>query len=493
MDKVLLIDDDRSVRLLVERGLSSDTMQVFAAGNGADGLLLLASEHPHVALIDIIMPQINGIEAFRKIRALDSKIPVIFVTSDHSSETTIEVMRMGAFDYVSKPINLDKLRKLTRCAIESRHLMDQPLAMPILGNSEIGERFIGSSEPMVEVFKSIGRVSGQNVAVLIRGDSGTGKELVARAIVQHSNRSDNPFVSVNCAAIPDQLLESELFGHEKGAFTGAEKNRVGKFEVCDGGTIFLDEIGDMSPLVQGKVLRLIQDQCFQRLGSNKDISTDVRIITATNRNLEQMVVDGEFREDLLYRLNGYTISLPTLRDRQQDIPALLEYFVRRAKREMTKDSIEGIAPATLEMLCNYSWPGNVRQLQSVVRHTLLHATGTVLGPDSLPEFVREPIHSKEARANLPSKLDTVAVSDGPPVDDSGFASHLQAFIEERIQSRSTTLYDDVFVQVEEYLFRRVLEAMDGNQSKTAEMLGITRGKVRDRIRMFNIQVDKVVS
>ena len=316
MDKVLVVDDDRSVRFIVERGLASDQVQVLSAGNGLEALRLLESEKPTIALIDVMMPQINGLEAFRKIRALDSKIPMIFVTADVTSETTIEAMRLGAFDYITKPINLEKLRKLTRCAIQARYLMDQPVGLPITGDTETGDRFIGTSDLMVEVFKSIGRVSGQNVAVLIRGESGTGKELVARAIVQHSDRNVKPFISVNCAAIPDQLMESELFGHEKGAFTGAEKNRVGRFEEADGGTIFLDEVGDMSPSVQGKVLRLLQDQCFQKLGSNKDIRTEVRIITATNRNLEEMVQSGEFREDLFYRLNGYTITLPPLRSRR---------------------------------------------------------------------------------------------------------------------------------------------------------------------------------
>ena len=321
-----MIDDDRSVRLMVEKGLESLHITVLAASMAMEGLKLVETEKPQVALVDIQMPEVNGFELFRKIRAIDSKIPVIFVTSDCTSETTIQAMRMGAFDYLAKPIQLDQLRKFTLSALKARQLMDQPVVMPLSGTDEIGDRFIGRSEQMMEVFKSIGRVSDQNVTVLIRGESGCGKELVARAILQHSERESKPYTAVNCAAIPDQLLESELFGYEKGAFTGADQRRKGKFEQCNGGTIFLDEVGDMSLTVQGKVLRLIQDQRFQRLGGNDEISTDVRIIAATNRNLEEMVANGQFREDLFYRLNGYSINLPPLRERREDIQPLLEYF-----------------------------------------------------------------------------------------------------------------------------------------------------------------------
>jgi len=507
MSKVIVIDDDRSVRLMVEQGLESLHVTVLAASMAMEGLRLVEMEKPDVALVDIQMPEVNGFELFRKIRAIDSKIPVIFVTSDCTSETTIQAMRMGAFDYLAKPIQLDQLRKFTLSALKARKLMDQPVVMPLSGTDEIGDRFIGRSEQMMEVFKSIGRVSDQNVTVLIRGESGCGKELVARAILQHSERESKPYTAVNCAAIPDQLLESELFGYEKGAFTGADQRRKGKFEQCNGGTIFLDEVGDMSLTVQGKVLRLIQDQRFQRLGGNDEISTDVRIIAATNRNLEEMVANGQFREDLFYRLNGYSINLPPLRERREDIQPLLEYFLKRERREMGKMELQGVAPACLDAIVKYHWPGNIRQLQSVIRHAILHTTGTVLGPDSLPEFIFKITESSdsivshteietsnlrteslriEPASSIFSKSDDDLEHVSPPVD-------IAAFIDARIASGTSNLYSETIEEIERYLFAKVLERTDGNQSRAAEMLGITRGKVRDRIAFFGIQLGRAIS
>ena len=259
MTKVLVIDDDRGVRHIVTKGLDGQHgFTVISAADGDAGLRLIEAEQPEVALLDVFLPEHNGLELFRKIRAVDGKLPVIFSTSDTSSETAIEAMRAGAFDYLAKPLNIEQLRNLTLSASRARKLMDEPVALPVGEEDDGGERFVGNSKSMIEVYKAIGRVAAQNVNVLVRGESGSGKELVARALVHHSDRADRPYVAVNCAAIPEQLLESELFGHEKGSFTGAERRRIGRFEQCDGGTIFLDEIGDMSPIIQGKVLRILQ-------------------------------------------------------------------------------------------------------------------------------------------------------------------------------------------------------------------------------------------
>ncbi len=606
MTKVLVIDDDRSVRHLVSSGLNGHhEFEVITAADGDAGLALLNEHQPTVCLLDVFLPEYNGIELFRKIRALDRKLPVIFITGDTSSETAIEAMRAGAFDYLAKPLNIEQLRKLTFSASKARKLMDQPVALPVGEGTVDGERFVGNSKSMIEVFKDIGRVASQNVTVLIRGESGSGKELVARALVNHSDRSDRPFVAVNCAAIPDQLLESELFGHEKGSFTGAERRRIGRFEQCSGGTILLDEIGDMSPVIQGKVLRLLQDQKFERVGGNELIATDVRIIAATNRPLEQLAKENEFRDDLLYRLNGFTISLPPLRNRRDDIPALLEYFLRRAKTDMNRPELSGLAPDALELLVAYDWPGNVRQLQSVVRQSLLNTTGTVIGSDNLPGFIRNPRvehdqfrntgadaaaghappatqvpaaphglaapqgssaipgHGLEtqaaaavsrpvgAAANPLSAVDGVANHNDANHNDAnqstaefhGFqdnpaasrlvhspgaarADHspsyapstatghspgpsinsqfedaapnrlefsIEDFIEARLQAGSQDLYNELIEQVERRLFASVLAATGGNQSKTAEILGITRGKVRDRIATFDIQLDRTIT
>ncbi|MCA9133614.1 MAG: sigma-54-dependent Fis family transcriptional regulator [Planctomycetales bacterium] len=538
MAKILVIDDDRSVRHLITRALDGQHgFEVITAGDGDAGLQLLEDHRPRVVLLDIFLPQYNGLELFRKIRAMDHKLPVIFITGDTSSETAIEAMRAGAFDYLAKPLNIEQLRKLTLSAAQARKLMDEPVALPVGEGDTGGERFVGKAKTMIEVYKDIGRVASQNVTVLIRGESGSGKELVARALVHHSQRRGQPFVAVNCAAIPDQLLESELFGHEKGAFTGAERRRIGRFEQCDGGTIFLDEIGDMSPIIQGKVLRLLQEQKFERVGGNELITTDVRIIAATNRPLEQMVESEDFREDLLYRLNGFTIPLPPLRDRREDIPLLLEYFLRRAKSEMNRPQLSGISPNALELLVAYNWPGNIRQLQSVVRQALLNTTGTVIDADNLPSFVR--VASGEPPANLPENF--VGASGGAagssadspsgmparreyaaPPNRSALAAaataspaggqapgasnseipssdvvqvefSLSQFIAERLAAGSADLYAETLEQVERRLFTRILEATAGNQSKSAEILGITRGKVRDRIAAFEIHLDRTIS
>lgn len=483
--KVLVIDDDRAVRLMTQQGLTAAGFEVLLAESAEQGLDLVRRSPPDVALVDIYLPEINGLELFRKLRALDRKLPIIFITGDSSSDTTIEAMRLGAFDYLAKPLNLEQLRELTASAAESRRLMDQPVAMPLGNTVPSGEQFIGRSAPMVEVFKAIGRVAEQNVSVLIRGESGCGKELVARGIVQHSPRADKPFVAVNCAAIPDQLLESELFGVEKGAFTGADQRRQGRFEFADGGTIFLDEIGDMSLVIQGKVLRILQEQTFQRLGGNADIKTDVRIIAATHRDLEELVRRGEFREDLFYRLNGYAIYLPPLRERPDDIPPLLEYYLNRARTEMKKSGIEGLTPAALAALQAYSWPGNIRQLQSVVRQAILCTTGTVVGVESLPSIVTSETTPGPhvAPENRTSKA-TEAAAPVPPASDS--LVELERFIERQIQAGSINLYSESLEELERFLFKRVLAHTGGNQSKAATILGITRGKVRDRIAKFDL-------
>lgn len=511
MAKILVIDDDRSIRHIVKAGLSvNPEFQVLTAVDGTSGLKMVRDESPDVALLDIFLPEYNGLELFRKIRALDTKLPVIFITGDTTSETAIEAMRAGAFDYLSKPLNIEQLRNLTASAAEARRLMDQPVALPVGDIPEDGERFVGKAKAMLEVFKSIGRVSAQNVTVLVRGESGAGKELVARALVNHSDRRDKPFVAVNCAAIPDQLLESELFGHDKGAFTGAEKRRIGRFEQCDGGTIFLDEVGDMSSVTQGKVLRLLQEQRFERVGGNELVVTDVRIIAATNRPLEEMVKKGQFRDDLLYRLNGFTIQIPPLRDRREDIPPLLEYFLRRAKSEMRRPELTGISPEALQLLVDYEWPGNVRQLQSVVRQSLLHTTGTVIGPRNLPNFVRKqsaephqpdaaPTSSTIAETSVATYDDSLPIpTPATPVSclistASEDSFDLDSYISQRIAAGSQQLYQEVLEQVERRLFAKVLGETGGNQSRTAEILGITRGKVRDRIAAFGISMDRTIS
>jgi two-component system nitrogen regulation response regulator GlnG len=310
--------------------------------------------------------------------------------------------------------------------------------------------------------------------VLIRGESGTGKELVARALYQHSPRVKGQFLAVNCAAIPDALLESELFGHEKGSFTGADQRRIGKFEQCSGGTLFLDEIGDMSPLVQSKVLRVLQSQQFERVGGNHTITTDVRVIAATNRDLEKMVEEGTFRSDLYYRLSGFTIQLAPLRERPEDLAPLLENYLAIFSKELSKD-VHGISPEAMDVMISYSWPGNVRELQNVLKQTLLRSAGHVIIPDFIPERVRVPDD------DLPEM---------PASESSG--TDLRRFVDERLQAGSGDLYAEALEFMDRYVVTRVLRVCDGNQSKAARMLGITRGCLRSKVRALKVSIDTLV-
>jgi len=488
MPNVLVIDDDRSIHLLAQKALAP-IAEVTVSLSADEGLKALAEKSFDVVLLDIVLPDRNGLAMYCEIREMDRRLPVIFMTVEANSQTAIEAMQLGAFDYLAKPLSVDPLRDLVEKAIEQREMSSVPVAMSAdeEASTATGELFIGRSKTMLNVFKAIGRVSQQDVPVLIRGESGTGKELVARALFQHSHRSDRQFLAVNCAALPDNLLESELFGHEKGAFTGAESRRIGKFEQCNGGTLFLDEIGDMAPSVQAKVLRVLQEQRFERVGGNNELRTDVRIVAATNRPLEQMVADGEFREDLLYRLNGVTIELPPLRDRQGDVVLLMRHFLSKAKRELKKPYLEGVSPEVVEMLTAYHWPGNVRQLRAVIRRCVLDSVMPVIVPDILPREIRKFAESrtiKQGNINEPAEeVDNVRQA----------GAGLPELVERLITERSTNVYADAVEYMERYVLLRILKETGGNQSQAAEMLGITRGKLRDRIATYKIVLESGVS
>lgn len=478
MSRILVIDDDRAVRHLIGKTFEGSDVEVVPAESADEGLRLLAETSPDAVLLDILLPKTSGLELYERIHEIDAKLPVIFVTSLDSSETAIKAMTMGAFDYLLKPLDVAQVRDLVRQALEIRRLMNIPVEVPgddvtrTNGTPDLrGDSLVGRSAQMQEVYKAIGRVAPQDVTVLIRGESGTGKELVARAVYQHGPRAKGPFLAVNCAAIPDALLESELFGHEKGAFTGADQRRIGKFEQCSGGTLFLDEIGDMSPLVQSKVLRVLQSQEFERVGGNQTIKTDVRVIAATNRDLEKMVEDGEFRSDLYYRLSGFTIHLTPLRERPEDLAPLLEKYLALLSAELHKD-VHGIAPEALELLTSYSWPGNVRELQNVLKQTLLRSAGPVIIPDFLPEKVREP-EAAEAEED---------VAESPATD-------MQQFVDERLKLGTQDLYAESLEFMERYVVTRVLSLCGGNQSKAARILGITRGCLRTKVRALGVSID----
>jgi two-component system nitrogen regulation response regulator GlnG len=335
------------------------------------------------------------------------------------------------------------------------------------------DQIIGRSTVMQEMCKAIGRIAPQDVTVLIRGESGTGKELIARALYHHSKRSDKPFLAINCAAIPEALLESELFGHEKGAFTGADRRRIGKFEQCDGGTLFLDEIGDMPPALQAKMLRILQEQRFERLGGSEVVQTQVRVLAATNQDLEKLVDDGRFRKDLYYRLKVVTIQAPPLRYHLSDVAELAHYFLYRFDRELNLD-LRTFAPEALELLESYSWPGNVRELQSAVKQAMLNASGQIILPEFLPaELQRKP------EPNL-----AVAATDG---------GDLASFIDGLFQRKETEVYRKVVESVERILLPRVLRETHGHQTQASEILGLNRATLRHKLKTLGLGFDKIVT
>ncbi|HEX4128921.1 MAG TPA: sigma-54 dependent transcriptional regulator [Pirellulales bacterium] len=475
MAAVLLIDDDRTIRHLVSEAFAGSDIEVHAAKTADEGMALLDRHRPDAVLLDIMLSDTSGLDVFERIHGRDPKLPVIFITASDSSETAIQAMKLSAFDYLLKPLDLARVRQLVDQALQIRRLMNVPVEVPGGARSGVsGDQLVGRSTAMQEVYKGIGRVAEQDVTVLVHGESGTGKELVARAIYHHSARSRGPFLAVNCAAIPDTLLESELFGHEKGSFTGADSRRIGKFEQCSGGTLFLDEIGDMSPMVQSKMLRILQEKEFERLGSNQVLKADVRVIAATHCDLEKMVDEGKFRADLYYRLSAFTIRLPALRERAEDLLLLLEHFLEIYTRELKKD-VQGISPEALDVLLQYRWPGNVRELQNVLKHALLQAAGPVLLADFFPPKLRQ---RDEA-------VDAAALGDTVDAD-------VHAFIEQRLRADSNNLYAETVELIERMLVARVLREADGNQSKAAKILGITRGSLRNKIRSLGVSIDRMV-
>ncbi len=461
--RILVVDDDPADRQLITHILEKQGVTVVGAGTVAEALAVVRQQTFDTAVLDVLLPDGDGIDLFRQIRELDSTLPVVFVTASGSSNTAIEAMQLGAFDYLVKPLQVAEVRRVVDRALEVRRMVNNPVTMgtgAVSSREEQGDVIIGRSPAMQEVYKAIGLVASQNVTVLIRGESGTGKELVARALYQFSKRSKGPFLAVNCAAIPETLLESELFGHERGSFTGAERRRIGKFEQCNGGTLFLDEIGDMPPLLQSKLLRVLQERQFQRVGGEDVITTDVRVLAATNRDLEEMVERNEFREDLFYRLNGYTISLPPVRDRGADLDLLVDHFLRQANRDLEKD-VRQVAPEAMQLLREYPWPGNVREVQNVIRQAVLQTNGPVLLPDFLPETVRR------------------YASDASPTGGTARGdTTLDQLIERRLRAGSHQLYDEVVGRVEERLITQALRYTGGDKLEAIKLLGVNPATFR---------------
>ncbi len=473
MPTLLVIDDEPSILHAFRRAFREPEFSLVTASSAAEGLEALDRHLPDVVILDIHLGDASGLETFEQVHRRDARIPVILITGHGTTDLAIEAMKRGAYEYLLKPLELPLLRELVAKACQSSRQMYVPAvvagAEPAPGSADA---LVGRCPPMQEVYKAIGRVAPQDVTVLITGESGTGKELVARALYQHSKRAAKPFLAINCAAIPETLLESELFGHEKGAFTGADRRRVGKFEQCNGGTLFLDEVGDLAPLTQAKLLRVLQDQTFERLGSNETVQTDVRILAATNADLEKLVAAGRFRQDLYFRLNVFPIHLPPLRERGDDLDLLVDYFLQRFGRELDKP-VPAVPDESRDALRRYDWPGNVRELQSALKQSLLQMRGTVLLPEFLPAAVRTPQAPRE------------------PAEAAGVAD-FDRLISDRLAAGSENLYAECLAQMERRLLTRVLQHTNGNQVQAARILGITRGSLRTKLRALGITIGRSV-
>lgn len=476
---VLLVEDDESLADALRLALKSRNYDVTHVEDGDFALDLLETNDFDVILSDIRMPQLGGIELLREIRKAKRRVPVILMTAFDSTGRAIEATKNGAFDYLAKPFRMEELFDVLEKAIANGRLSGRKVTITP-DSDTAGDSFIGSTEQMREVFKQIGRLVDKPVNVLIRGETGTGKELVARSLYQYGNRSERPFVAVNCAAIPDSLIESELFGHEKGAFTHAVGKRIGRFEQADTGTIFLDEVGDLPLDTQVKLLRVLQEQMITRVGGNESIQVDVRVISATHRNLEELLVDGKFREDLYYRLNGAGIDLPPLRDRLDDIAELTDYFLLQSAREFAFERPQ-ISPAAISQLKRHPWPGNVRELENVIRAALINAQGMTVGPDHINKALdtvsaapRSP-DSRSERSNLK--------------DNISFAQHIRARLKQAsIESVPPTIgvLETLTEEMERELYTAAVEMAFGNQTTISKWLGVSRFTVREKLDKYKI-------
>jgi two-component system nitrogen regulation response regulator GlnG len=472
---VLVIGDDPVPILQQLRpAFPAPDHRVQAAGTGTDRLEHVRADSPDVIVLAAGAPDQSGLEVYQQIRRRNARVPVVFVTRTRRADAAIEAMKHGAYDCLFQPLDPPLLRRVVGEALDVARRMGQASAAEEAGaEPEAESGIVGCCPAMGEVYKAIGRVAAQDVPVLITGESGTGKELIARAIHRHSRRAEMPFLALNCAAIPEQLLESELFGHEKGAFTGADRRRIGKFEQCHGGTILLDEIGDMPLSLQAKVLRLVQEQAFERVGGNETVRTDVRLIAATHRDLKGWSAEGKFRPDLYYRLGVFAIGLPALRDRGDDLPLLVRHYVRRFSRELGRD-VREIAPEALERLCRHPWPGNVRELQSVLKQALLQASGPVLLPSFLPDFLGG----------------SGEVERGPRTTGEPGAETF--VIRQPLAADARDLYGEAHRQLDRQLLARVLEQTQGSIQQAALLLGIARQTLRLKLRDLGLYVTRSV-
>ncbi|MBI5196324.1 MAG: sigma-54-dependent Fis family transcriptional regulator [Nitrospirae bacterium] len=456
MEKILVVDDEKGVCYSFKRILGSHGYDVITALSGHEAVEKAGNEHPNLVIMDVTMPDIGGLETLKRLKSHNPNLTVIIMTAYSTSEKAITAMKYGAYDFITKPVDNAQLISLVEKAIAAGKMT---IPVTFEGTAQEGERIIGKSPGMLAIYKKIGQIAESDVTVLLRGETGTGKELIARAIYHDSKRINKPFLPVNCAAIPETLLESELFGYEKGAFTGAENRKIGKFEQCDRGTMFLDEIGDMPLSLQSKLLRVLQDGCLQRLGGKELIKTDVRIIAATNKNLESLINIGKFRDDLYWRLNVVSISIPPLRERKEDIEELVQYFIRKYNKELGKD-VKGMSPELLKEFKGYYWHGNVRELQSIVQHCMLLCQKDVIASEDC-EWLSQIKLSGEKAVDIEKTLADVAG--------------------EFLLRGGMDIYKEAVANFEHLMVKKALELTKNNQVMAAKLLGISRNTLREKL------------
>ena len=463
--RILLIEDDASIASSLRIVLAHEGHTVVIHPRGDTGLALARAEPFDLVITDWKLPGLNGLDLVRQLHAAQPRLPIILMTAHGTSETAIEATKFGAYDYLLKPFEMEELIAAVERAVAASRLMCDRVELGAAEPSH--DAIVGQSRAMQGIYKEIGRVAPKPVNVLIRGETGTGKELIARALYQHSARASAPFIGINCAAIPETLLESELFGHERGAFTGAEMRRIGRFEQAQGGTLFLDEIGDMTPTTQVKLLRVLQSGTIQRLGGRETIPVDVRILAATHRDLESAMHDRQFREDLFYRLNVAVITIPPLRERPEDIPELVRFFLRKYGREfdVTHPSIH---PEALSLLAGQPWPGNVRELENFVRKLLLLTRGYTIAPEQVRDLLRQ---AAVAEAAVQPSLRAVAGE----------------FLAQAERGEIDDAHARLLGLAERELLAQAMQRAGGNQARAARWLGLSRLTVRQKLTQFGLR------
>lgn len=454
METILIVDDEKNYLVVLEALLAPEGYEVATADSARNALALIKDSDIDLVISDMKMPQMSGMELLEETKKIKPDIPVIMMTAFGTIELAVEAMKKRAFDYITKPFQNEELKLTIGKALENHRLVKENRRLSEALSNRFGHgNIIGKSKPMLEIYDMIGKVSQSKASVLITGQSGTGKELIAKAVHYDSPRKDRPFISINCGALTETLLESELFGHEKGAFTGAVAMKKGRFELADGGTLFLDEVGEMPPPLQVKLLRVLQEMEFDRVGGTKTIKVDVRVLSASNRNMKEVVDEGIFREDLFYRLNVIHIAVPSLRERTEDIRLLVEHFIDKYRQDEGKSKIE-LSPEAWKAFYGYTWPGNIRELENVIERAVVLNSGGMISPEDLPSELR-------------GKTESPDVENFIPLD-----AKLQTTLE----------------SIEERLIRRALDQCDKVQSHAAEMLGITKSLIQHKMKKYNIHV-----